>query len=268
MINIEISGAGFYRSETFHKGSACLTPLRSVDEYEIEFFREDHEYGYLNRNIVEYKKNTVIISKPGDVRQSKKHFSCYYIHAIIRDNTICNVLNELPSAVVIEDEAKYTQIFHNICSSFPTSDDSKRISAIGWLMILISSLSKDSKDIHQALQATSTVQRNAILSAKTYMDFNFNSDISLEDIANSIHMSPNYFHKLFTSTCGISPLQYLTSIRIEKAKSELMYSERSIAQIADSCGFNSYTYFCTVFKRNCGVTPGEFRKSGSKYYSI
>ena len=160
------------------------------------------------------------------------------------------------------------QIFHNICTAFPMDDNSKRLSAIGWLMILISALSKDNLDIHQALQSTSTVQRNAIISAKTYMNFNYNTNISLEDIANSIHMSPNYFHKLFTSACGISPLQYLTGLRIEKAKAELMYSERSVAQIAESCGFNSYTYFCTVFKSNCGVTPGEFRKSSSKYYNI
>ena len=114
MIEIDISGAGFYRSEAFHKGNACLTPLRSVDEYEFEFFKEDHEYGYLNHDRIEYKKNTVLISKPGDVRQSKKHFSCYFIHAVIQDKAICDTLHALPSTIAIEDEAKYMQRFSSV----------------------------------------------------------------------------------------------------------------------------------------------------------
>ena len=135
-------------------------------------------------------------------------------------------------------------------------------------MILITSLAKDSKDIHHAVQETPENQRAAILSAKTYMNYNYKSDIKLQDIASSIHMSPNYFHKLFTSACGITPLQYLIKIRIEKAKSALMCSERTITDIAENCGFNSYSYFCTVFKKHCVMTPTEFRKNGNKYYQI
>ncbi|MBQ8848944.1 MAG: helix-turn-helix transcriptional regulator [Clostridia bacterium] len=268
MIITSIKGAGVYRSEAFHKGNTYLTPKRKVKLYEFEFFKEDYEYGFLNGQQIDYKKNTVLIAKPGDIRQSKKHFSCYYIHIDMRDGAICDMINALPSVVTVDDESKYTQIFQNICSDFPPVNNTKKLSVIGWLLILISELSNDSHSLHQVTQITSKAQRNAILSAKTYINFNYRNDIKLKDIADSVHMSPNYFHKLFTSACQISPLQYLTKIRIEKAKTELMCSENTITQISESCGFNSYSYFCTVFKHYCGITPTEFRKSGNKYYHV
>ena len=268
MISVNINGAGVYRSEAFYKEKNELSPLRTVDTYEFEFFKEDYEYGILNNKKIGYKKNTVLISKPGDMRQSKMHFSCYFVHVDILDETVCDLINSTPSLISIADEEKYLHIFQNIISAFPSDTDTKRIASIGWMMILISELVKDGNDINQVIQQTPEMQRNAILSAKTYMNFNYSLDIKLQNIADNIHMSPNYFHKLFSSTCGISPLQYLTNVRIEKAKKELMCSESTITQIAENCGFNSYSYFCTVFKKYCGLTPTEFRRKGSKYYKV
>ena len=265
---IDIRGAGVYRSEPFHKDTSALTPQRKVEVYEIEFFKEDYEYGYLNNERIEYKKNTVLIARPDDIRQSKKHFSCYFVHTDISDDALSKSLDSLPSTVMIDDEKKYTQIFKNISAAFPADDEIKKISAAGWIMILISELVNDSKELHETVRETPEIQRNAILLAKTYMNINYKYDIKLKDIADSVHMSPNYFHKLFTTACVVSPLSYLTKIRIEKAKSELMGSEKTITDIAERCGFNSYSYFCTVFKAQCGMTPTEFRKSGNKYYNI
>ena len=68
----------------------------------------------------------MLIANPGDVRQSKNHFSCYYVHVDIQDDMVCHMINNLPNIVAIDDEQKYTQIFHNICSSFPHDDDAKK----------------------------------------------------------------------------------------------------------------------------------------------
>ena len=263
-----IKGVGVYRSEIFHTEPSELTPQRLVDMYEIELFCENYEYGIINGEVIEYKKNTVLIAHPGDIRQSKKHFCCYYAHVDITDKNICEKLNTLPRSFLISDEAKYAKIFKNIASSFPEGNETDELFSTGWLLILISELIKDRTDISEKMSSTPQLQQSSLLSAKAFMNHNFKYDIKLKDIADSVHLSPNYFHKLFTSSYGISPLEYLTNERIKKARSELLCSEKTITAISSDCGFSSYSYFCTVFKKACGVTPSEFRKKHSMNYSI
>lgn len=264
----DIQGVGVYRSEIFYSEPSELTPSRIVDMYEIELFYENYEYGLLNGEIIEYKKNTVLIAHPGDVRQSKPHFCCYYVHVDVTDEYICERLNSLPRSFLITDEAKYTKIFKSIASAFPEGNKTDELFSTGWLLILISELIKDSSDIYEKIISAPKIQQNSLLSAKAFMNHNYKFDIKLKDIADSVHLSPNYFHKLFKSTYGISPLEYLTNERIKKARLELLCSEKTITAISSDCGFSSYSYFCTVFKKNCGVTPSDFRKRNSLNYSI
>ena len=87
-------------------------------------------------------------------------------------------------------------------------------------------------------------------------------------IASYIGLSPVYFHRLFKTYYGITPNDYLLNIRIDKAKNMLLFDNKSIDEIAYECGFNSSTYFSTVFKKKINESPYRFRKKELGKYEV
>lgn len=85
-----------------------------------------------------------------------------------------------------------------------------------------------------------------------------NPDFSVADIVKELKISEVHFRRLFRKTHNTSPMKYVTSLRIEKAKEYLRLKELSVAEIAEKCGFASSYYFSRVFKEETGLTPTEY----------
>lgn len=98
--------------------------------------------------------------------------------------------------------------------------------------------------------------------AKDYIKDNFSKDISLDDVSRVVGISPYYFSKIFKEGCGENFIEYLTNIRIEKAKELLMESDRSMKEICMMCGYSDPNYFSRTFKKNVGITPTEYKDKG------
>ncbi|RAU91993.1 helix-turn-helix domain-containing protein [Paenibacillus sp. YN15] len=81
-----------------------------------------------------------------------------------------------------------------------------------------------------------------------------------EELAASINYSIPYFSSMFKKTTGESFIQYLTRLRIEKAKLLLLTTDQKTFEIADSVGMENYRSFNRLFKRETGMTPSDFRK--------
>jgi AraC family transcriptional regulator len=91
-----------------------------------------------------------------------------------------------------------------------------------------------------------------------YIDAYLDRDLSLNELANVVQMSPHYFSKLFKSTTGTTPHQYVIRCRIERAKNLMRQGKLSIAEIATQVGFVDQSHFHRHFKRLVGVTPKTF----------
>ena len=100
---------------------------------------------------------------------------------------------------------------------------------------------------------------NIIKTAKDYIDAHFDKDISLDDVSKVVNISPYYFSKIFKEESGLNFIEYLTNIRIDKAKNLLENSNLSIKEICVSCGYSDPNYFSRSFKKNVGVTPTEYK---------
>lgn len=85
------------------------------------------------------------------------------------------------------------------------------------------------------------------------------SDFKLSEITERLSMSEVHFRRLFISIFGVTPNQYLTTVRMRAAKTLLVSDEYTISEIAEKVGYNSVYYFSRAFKRECGVTPSDFR---------
>lgn len=93
-----------------------------------------------------------------------------------------------------------------------------------------------------------------------YIETHFgDSDLSNDSLAHLSAFSPSYFIRQFKDICGITPHQYIQTIRIRSARRMLDTTSRSIEDIAEICGFSNASHFIMVFKRMTGMTPLQFR---------
>ena len=99
-----------------------------------------------------------------------------------------------------------------------------------------------------------------LVKAKKYMDNNFEKNLSLEQIADQVAISPNYLSKLFKDKFQVTIIDYLTEKRIEQAKKLLRNTGSSVKKIAGQVGYNDANYFSRVFKKKAGQAPTQFRE--------
>ncbi|WP_315116367.1 response regulator [uncultured Clostridium sp.] len=93
-----------------------------------------------------------------------------------------------------------------------------------------------------------------------FINDNYSKEITLEDISSYVHLNPQYFSRFFKSKVNINFVDYLSKVRIEKSKTQLIDSDKNIGYIALNVGFADSAYFSKVFKKITGVSPYKFRK--------
>lgn len=102
-----------------------------------------------------------------------------------------------------------------------------------------------------------------ILQLKQVLDFiehNYASPLTLQEISASVSMSPKYFCRFFSEMTHQTPMDYLNRQRIEQACFQISTTDDSITEIAYRNGFNDLSYFIRTFKKYKGMTPGKYKK--------
>ena len=102
-----------------------------------------------------------------------------------------------------------------------------------------------------------TVKNERIEEAIVYIENNFALPIGNDDIAAALDIDKRHLIRLFNQYMNMTPYQYLTQCRIEHSLSELTRGKR-VAEVAESCGYQSENAFRIAFKKTMGCTPGEF----------
>ena len=105
----------------------------------------------------------------------------------------------------------------------------------------------------------SNIKKDYINKGIAFMEYYFDASISLDDIANAAGVEKSYFYKIFIKEMGVSPIKYLTGIRINKAKS-LIKSGLHFKETAIAIGINDIYYFSKLFTKTTGMTPSEYRR--------
>lgn len=112
---------------------------------------------------------------------------------------------------------------------------------------------------HEQKKATGDVQEQ-IERAAAYFNENYNTKISIDDYAESLHISTNWFIHNFKQYAGMSPAQYILSLRMVNAQSLLERTTYNIKEISEIVGYENPLYFSRVFKKEIGKSPAQYRK--------
>lgn len=105
------------------------------------------------------------------------------------------------------------------------------------------------------------IEADKIHQIQQYILEHSHEDISLDTLAHRVKLSPIYISKMFKEKLGVNYIDYLTECRIDKAKKLLNDSEKSLKEITFEIGYHEPNYFSKVFKKMCGVSPKEYRKT-------
>jgi two-component system response regulator YesN len=100
--------------------------------------------------------------------------------------------------------------------------------------------------------------------AINYIDANFDKQLSLAEIAHAAHLSVSRLAHVFKEQMNITIIDYLTSVRIERAKQLLLATDQSCTEICFQVGYNNQSHFTHTFKELVGMTPRQFRERNQR----
>lgn len=152
------------------------------------------------------------------------------------------------------DTPSVGELARQIVTLFSTEERASRIRAVGVFYELYAEL------LPRLHSARTKHMHGAVRAAVDYIEAHYAQDFSVDTLAGAVCVSASRLFHLFQDTLSVTPVQYRTSVRIRQAAAAIRAGEHSFEEIAVRCGFHSAAYLRTCFKREIGLTPGEYRE--------
>lgn len=211
-----------------------------------------------------YPKPGQMFLMPQGVKQSytainENTFTKYWCHftARVGDMNLFDII-KLPYFIDIEDMDVPESLFKQLIDSEDSLELTAALRSKAAMLGLISYYLENARvDEVNISSADSMEKLNAVLD---YIDCSLSENISVEKLAQIVHLHPNYFIKVFRRHLGSSPINYINHRRIDKAKFIIETTDDTLASIADRIGIGDVYYLSKLFKEYTGFSPSEYRK--------
>ena len=170
-----------------------------------------------------------------------------------RDDFTAEVSGFLPNSL----RSDTSIILNSLKNSFFSVSDEKneKCCALFWYLY------------YQLIETAVNNEHPHIKHIKQYVAKHLSDNITLEDIAENVHLTPQYCCSLFSKHMGQTLFEFITNQRIEYAKGMIVTSDVSLTEIAGRCGFCDYNYFSRVFRNTTGMQASKYRAiNKSKYF--
>ncbi|MCQ2539515.1 MAG: AraC family transcriptional regulator [Acetatifactor sp.] len=89
-------------------------------------------------------------------------------------------------------------------------------------------------------------------------------DWTVQSMADTLHISAGYLQFIYRQTFGTTCMEDVIEGRVRLAKEQLIYTDYTVSEISDRCGYNNIEHFCRQFRKLTGLTPGAFRKAAKE----
>ena len=268
----------FNGSIKYAKGESL--PGRRVRDYELEFFTSSDGSMYIDDELIPIQKGDIVFRRPGQYTQGLMPYSCYFIALNMADTLSSsidwyrsnlwereevkfqtyytnNILDKIPTTFHVQNEDKYYSLFDMVFKEYLNPTPGSEILMKSSVLNILYHLYQDS--CNPAITMLQSPYGKVIKKTLDYIHENLNQKLLLKQISAIAELSPNYFHRIFTEIMQITPNDYITSARLNKAKDLLLRTDLQIYNIADQCGYDNVSYFSYLFKKSFQITPVEYR---------
>lgn len=156
--------------------------------------------------------------------------------------------------------SEYDKLLQNIYDVAASDDYVKDMVIYEKLISLLTLLMKESWHPEIISRENLSHKKQNLINIKEYLDENYQSKITLDELAKNFYINKFYLTRVFKEQFGQSVNQYLLQIRITHAKQLLRFTDMTMEMIASECGLNDPNYFARTFKKVEGITPSTFRE--------
>ncbi|WP_246026095.1 response regulator transcription factor [Peribacillus cavernae] len=112
----------------------------------------------------------------------------------------------------------------------------------------------------RSLPTIASCNHEDIITIMEFIDNNLHLELHLVTLSELVYLNSQYLSRLFKQETGCTITQYITGRRLEKAKHFLSYSQETVMEISEKCGFSDSNYFARVFKKYEGITPTQYQQ--------
>jgi AraC-like DNA-binding protein/mannose-6-phosphate isomerase-like protein (cupin superfamily) len=157
------------------------------------------------------------------------------------------------------DFARLNELVQRMEAELDKQGEDARVAAFAYFLLLLTLLRRHSQPW---ADAGSNVPAARVSRALDYIDKNFAERITLDELAAACHVSRRHFFRLFEQAVGVAPMEYLKKVRLQKAAEMLLTSESNVTEVAFACGFNDSNYFSSLYHKEFGMSPSQFKREG------
>lgn len=169
----------------------------------------------------------------------------------------------VPYQITVTDPEKMKSLFYSIFACSQYKDITGLMQLQSYCFELIAYYFQEAGISHPFHTPNSA---SSILKAAGYIQDHLASPPSIADLAAMFHFNTSYFIRIFKKQMGLSPHQYITQLKMERAKNLMENSNMSIARIAHSVGFDDAKHFSKAFKKYSNFTPSQYRDINKNKY--
>lgn len=252
---------GFTISQESYDTAWTMPYAHYHNDYEIYILKSGQRIVTIGENEYITPAKSAVLFSPNTPHKSRGdepfggiciHFSKLYLDFHFTATAQNQLLKCFENQFISIDDGNFNEI-QKIADNFEENKASNFII----LSRILDILANSAPVLNENLQKSTMSVSQSIIA---YVDQNYTFIRNVSEIAEEFDVSERYVFKIFKKELGMTPKQYINSLRLRHICHRIIHSDKSIKAIAQDSGFECYEYFVRVFKKEMGLTPSQYRK--------